>query len=146
MAGRIPQSFLDDLLERVDLVDIVDRRVKLKKSGKNYSARCPFHDEKTPSFTVNPDKQFFYCFGCGAGGNALGFVMDYDNVDFPQAVETLAGGQGLSIPREDSGRGGAGQASAESRHRPLYASAGAAQRASTSSPAHPSRLAARWTI
>ncbi len=120
MAGRIPQSFLDDLLERVDLVDIVDRRVKLKKTGKNYSARCPFHDEKTPSFTVNPDKQFFYCFGCGAGGNALGFVMDYDNVDFPQAVETLAGGLGLSVPREDSGRGG-GEASAESRNRPLYA-------------------------
>ena len=120
MAGRIPQSFLDDLLERVDLVDIVDRRVKLKKTGKNYSARCPFHDEKTPSFTVNPEKQFFYCFGCGAGGNALGFVMDYDNVDFPQAVETLAGGLGLSIPREDSGRG-AGQPSAESTHRPLYA-------------------------
>lgn len=122
MAGRIPQSFLDDLLDRVDLVDIVDRRVKLKKTGKNYSARCPFHDEKTPSFTVNPDKQFFYCFGCGAGGNALGFVMDYDNVDFPQAVETLANGLGLAIPREDSGRGGQGQAaSAESQHRPLYA-------------------------
>ncbi|TCO73722.1 DNA primase [Chromatocurvus halotolerans] len=120
MAGRIPQSFLDDLLERVDLVDIVDRRVKLKKTGKNYSARCPFHDEKTPSFTVNPDKQFFYCFGCGAGGNALGFIMDYDNVDFPQAVETLANGLGLAIPREDSGRGGQ-TASAESQHRPLYA-------------------------
>ena len=119
MAGRIPQSFLDDLLERVDLVDIVDRRVKLKKTGKNYSARCPFHDEKTPSFTVNPDKQFFYCFGCGAGGNALGFVMDYDNVDFPQAVESLAGGLGLSVPREDSGHGG--QPAAESRHKPLYA-------------------------
>jgi len=120
MAGRIPQSFLDDLLERVDLVDIVDRRVKLKKTGKNYSARCPFHDEKSPSFTVNPDKQFFYCFGCGAGGNALGFVMDYDNVDFPQAVETLANGLGLAIPREDNGRGGQ-SASAESQHRPLYA-------------------------
>lgn len=120
MAGRIPQSFIDDLLERVDLVDIVDRRVKLKKTGKNYSARCPFHDEKSPSFTVNPDKQFFYCFGCGAGGNALGFVMDYDNVDFPQAIETLANGLGLTIPREESGRGGP-TASAESRHRPLYA-------------------------
>jgi DNA primase len=120
MAGRIPQSFLDDLLDRVDLVDVIDRRVKLKKTGKNYSARCPFHDEKTPSFTVNPEKQFFYCFGCGAGGNALGFVMDYDNVDFPQAVETLAGSVGLSVPREESGRGRSAPDN-ESRHRPLYA-------------------------
>ncbi len=80
MAGRITQKFLDDLLDRVDIVEVVDRRVKLKKAGKNYSARCPFHEEKTPSFTVNGDKQFYYCFGCGAGGNALGFVMDYDNV------------------------------------------------------------------
>jgi DNA primase len=100
MAGRIPQSFLDDLLDRVDIVEVVDRRVKLRKTGKNYSARCPFHDEKTPSFSVNPDKQFFYCFGCGAGGNALGFVMDYDNVDFPQAVENLAGSVGMDVPRE----------------------------------------------
>jgi DNA primase len=100
MAGRIPQSFIDDLLDRVDIVEVIDRRVKLKKSGKNYTARCPFHDEKTPSFSVNPDKQFYYCFGCGAGGNALGFVMDYENVDFPQAVETLAASVGLDVPRE----------------------------------------------
>ncbi len=116
MAGRIPQNFLDDLLERVDIVDVIDRRVKLRKTGKNYSARCPFHDEKTPSFTVNPEKQFYYCFGCGAGGNALGFLMDYDNVDFPQAVENLAGSVGLEVPREDSGgRSGGG----EDRHKPL---------------------------
>ena len=74
MAGLIPQSFIDDLLDRVDIIDVIDRRVKLKKSGKNYMACCPFHQEKTPSFSVNAEKQFYYCFGCGAGGNALGFV------------------------------------------------------------------------
>jgi len=100
MAGRIPQAFIDDLLERVDIVEVIDRRVPLKKSGRNYTARCPFHDEKTPSFSVSPDKQFFYCFGCGAGGNAIGFVMDYDRVDFPQAVETLATLAGVEVPRE----------------------------------------------
>ncbi|KGE03849.1 DNA primase [Pseudohaliea rubra] len=119
MAGRIPQNFLDDLLERVDIVDVVDRRVKLRKTGKNYSARCPFHDEKTPSFTVNPEKQFYYCFGCGAGGNALGFLMDYDNVDFPQAVENLAGTVGLEVPREAGTRGSSGGGS-EDRHKPLF--------------------------
>jgi DNA primase len=102
MAGRIPQSFIDNLLDRADIVEVVDRRVKLKKTGKNYSARCPFHDEKTPSFSVNPDKQFYYCFGCGAGGNALGFIMDYENLDFPQAVENLADAVGLQVPREET--------------------------------------------
>jgi len=117
MAGRIPQAFLDDLLERLDIVEVVDRRVKLKRTGKNYSARCPFHEEKTPSFSVNPDKQFYYCFGCGAGGNALGFVMDYENLDFPQAVEALAQTQGLEVPREP-GRGGT--AAPEHNNKPLY--------------------------
>ncbi len=100
MAGLIPQSFIDDLLDRLDIVDVVDSRVKLKKSGKNYSACCPFHDEKTPSFTVSPEKQFFYCFGCGASGNALGFVMDYERLSFPEAVESLARLAGLDVPRE----------------------------------------------
>jgi DNA primase len=117
MAGRIPQAFLDDLLDRVDIVEVVDRRVKLRKSGKNYTARCPFHEEKTPSFSVNPDKQFYYCFGCGAGGNALGFVMDYENVDFPQAVETLASSAGLEVPREP---GRPGRAEQEQSNKPLY--------------------------
>ncbi len=118
MAGRIPQSFLDTLLDRLDIVEVVDRRVKLKKSGKNYTARCPFHDEKTPSFSVNPDKQFYYCFGCGAGGNAIGFVMDYENVDFPQAVDTLAGTLGLEVPREQTdGRPAAAPAQS---HKALY--------------------------
>ncbi len=120
MAGRIPQAFLDDLLDRVDIVEVVDRRVKLKKAGRNYTARCPFHDEKTPSFSVNPEKQFFYCFGCGAGGNALGFLMDYENIEFPEAVESLAESVGLTVPREDSrdGRSGAGNGS---ENRQLYA-------------------------
>lgn len=120
MAGRIPQSFLDDLLDRVDIVEVVDRRVKLKKTGKNYSARCPFHDEKTPSFSVNPDKQFYYCFGCGAGGNALTFVMEYENLEFPQAVEGLANSMGMEIPREPD-RSGSTAAPQESSNKPLYA-------------------------
>ena len=100
MAGLIPQDFVDDLLDRIDIVSLVDSRVKLKKTGKNYSACCPFHDEKTPSFTVSQDKQFFYCFGCGASGNAVGFIMDYERLDFPQAVESLAHLAGLEVPRE----------------------------------------------
>lgn len=100
MAGLIPQSFIDDLLDRVDIVDVVDSRVKLKRSGKNYNACCPFHEEKTPSFTVSPEKQFYYCFGCGASGNALGFVMDYERLSFPEAVEQLARITGLEVPRE----------------------------------------------
>lgn len=100
MAGLIPQDFVDDLLDRIDIVSLIDSRVKLKKTGKNYSACCPFHDEKTPSFTVSQDKQFFYCFGCGASGNAVGFLMDYERLDFPDAVESLAHLAGLEVPRE----------------------------------------------
>ncbi|MBT8147626.1 MAG: DNA primase [Gammaproteobacteria bacterium] len=100
MAGLIPQAFIDDLLNRVDIVDVVDKRVKLRKTGKNYSGLCPFHQEKSPSFSVEPDKQFYYCFGCGDGGNAIGFLMHYDNLDFPQAVENLAAEYGIDVPRE----------------------------------------------
>ncbi|CAA0095203.1 DNA primase [Zhongshania aliphaticivorans] len=99
--GRIPQYFIDDLLSRVDIVDVINRRVSLKKTGKNYSACCPFHEEKTPSFSVNPDKQFYYCFGCGAAGNAVGFIMDYERQDFPSAIESLAHVAGLEVPREE---------------------------------------------
>ena len=106
MAGRIPQSFIDDVLDRAD---IVGGRIDLRKSGKNHSACCPFHDEKTPSFTVSQDKQFFYCFGCGAGGNAIGFIIDFDRVSFPEAVETLAKHVGLEVPREASQDDGANQ-------------------------------------
>ncbi len=100
MAGRIPQSFIDELLARVDVVDVVDSRVKLKKTGKNYSACCPFHNENTPSFTVSPDKQFYYCFGCGASGTALRFVMEFDGLSFPDAVEKLADQMSMAVPRE----------------------------------------------
>lgn len=105
MAGLIPQSFIDDLLNRSDIVEVVSSRIQLKKAGKNYTACCPFHKEKTPSFSVSPDKQFYYCFGCGAGGNALGFVMDHDNLEFPQAVEELAKRAGMEVPREENGPG-----------------------------------------
>ena len=102
MASRIPQSFIDDLLDRTDIVDLVDGHVKLKKTGRNYSACCPFHKEKTPSFSVAPDKQFYYCFGCGAGGNAIGFLMQLENLNFPEAVEELAGKAGLTVPKDDN--------------------------------------------
>ncbi|WP_075881598.1 DNA primase [Vreelandella massiliensis] len=100
MAGQIPQRFIDDLLGRVDVVDVVGERVQLKKAGRNYSGLCPFHQEKTPSFTVSADKQFYHCFGCGAHGNALRFLMEYDKLPFPEAVEQLAGRLGLEVPRE----------------------------------------------
>ncbi len=118
MAGLIPQGFIDDLLNRTDIVEVVGARVQLKKAGKNYTARCPFHNEKTPSFSVSPDKQFYYCFGCGAGGNALGFVMDHDHLDFPQAVEELAKRAGLEVPREEGGRSSGPRQPSDS---PLYA-------------------------
>ena len=100
MAGRIPQSFINELLARVDLVEIIDRRVSLKKAGRNYTACCPFHNEKTPSFSVNPDKQFYYCFGCGASGNALSFLMEYEGQEFVASIEDLAAQIGLEVPRE----------------------------------------------
>ena len=99
--SRIPQYFIDDLLSRLDIVEVIDSRVKLRKTGKNYSACCPFHKEKTPSFTVSPEKQFYYCFGCGASGTALGFLMEYEHLGFVDAVESLAGSAGLSVPREE---------------------------------------------
>ncbi|WP_386079626.1 DNA primase [Vreelandella sp. F11] len=100
MAGQIPQRFIDDLLGRVDVVEVVGERVQLKKAGRNYSGLCPFHQEKTPSFTVSADKQFYHCFGCGANGNALRFLMEYDKLPFPEAVEQLAGHLGIEVPRE----------------------------------------------
>lgn len=102
MAGRIPQPFIDELLDRTDIVEVVSARVPLRKSGKNYSACCPFHEEKTPSFTVSPDKQFYYCFGCRASGNAVGFVMEFDRIDFPAAVEQLAQLASMEVPREET--------------------------------------------
>jgi DNA primase len=99
MAGRIPSEFIDELLTRVDIVDVIQARVALKRQGREYVARCPFHDERSPSFTVSPEKQFFHCFGCGAHGSAIGFLMDFENLDFVEAVETLARQEGLELPR-----------------------------------------------
>ncbi len=100
MAGLIPQQFIDELLARADVVDVIGARLNLKKAGSNYQALCPFHTEKTPSFTVSPSKQFYHCFGCGAHGTALHFLMEYDRLEFPDAVETLAAMVGLEVPRE----------------------------------------------
>ena len=96
--GRIPESFIDDVLLRTDIVDLIDSRVKLKKAGKNYSACCPFHREKTPSFTVSREKQFYYCFGCGASGNAVSFLMDFERKSFLDTLNELAGRVGLDVP------------------------------------------------
>ncbi|RUO19813.1 DNA primase [Aliidiomarina haloalkalitolerans] len=100
MAGFIPKDFIQDLVARADVVSVVDSRVRLKKAGRNYQACCPFHNEKTPSFSVAPDKQFYHCFGCGAHGNALDFIMEFDGLEFPDAVEELASMLGLEVPRE----------------------------------------------
>ncbi len=104
MPGRIPESFIQSLLDRLDIVDVVGSRVTLKKTGKNYQGLCPFHEEKTPSFSVSPDRQFFHCFGCQESGSAITFVMKYENLDFVETVETLAKELGLEVPREGGGR------------------------------------------
>ena len=140
MAGLIAQGFIDDLLNRTDIVEVVGSRVQLKKSGKNYTACCPFHQEKTPSFSVSHDKQFYYCFGCGAGGNALGFIMDHDHLDFPEAVEELAKRAGVEVEHEDSS---APKKPRQATDSPLYALLSAASdyyRAALKS--HPQRDAA----
>jgi DNA primase len=98
--SRIPQGFIDELIARADIVEIVGLRVQLKKAGREYKACCPFHDEKTPSFWVSPDKQFYHCFGCAAHGTALGFLMAYDKLSFPEAIEELAERLGLEVPHE----------------------------------------------
>ena len=103
MSGLVPRSFINDILAKADIVDVVNSRVKLKKAGSNnYQACCPFHHEKTPSFTVSKNKQFYHCFGCGAHGNAIGFLMEYDKLEFLEAVEELANFLGLDVPREQS--------------------------------------------
>jgi len=140
MAGLIPQSFIDDLLNRTDIVDVVSSRLQLKKTGKNFSACCPFHKEKTPSFSVSPDKQFYYCFGCGAGGNALGFIMDHDNLDFPQAVEELAKAAGMEVPREQSSKGQKPRQPVDSPLYPLLTAAAEFYRQALKS--HPTRRSA----
>ena len=113
--GRIPQHFIDELIARTDIVELIGARVPLKKSGREYKACCPFHAEKTPSFWVSPDKQFYHCFGCGKHGTALGFLMDHDHMAFPEAVEELATRLGLEVPHE----GGVDRA-AQRADEPLY--------------------------
>lgn len=113
MAGRIPHEFIDQLLSQADIVDVVNARVPLKKTGREFQACCPFHHEKTPSFTVSPSKQFYHCFGCGAHGSAISFLMEYDNLAFPDAVEELAHQLGIEVPREDNAQQGPD-------YRPLY--------------------------
>lgn len=99
MAGRIPQQFIDELISRVDIVEVIDARVPLRKTGRDYTARCPFHEEKSPSFTVSPTKQFYHCFGCQAHGTAISFLMEYEHLDFIEAVRELAHKVGLEIPQ-----------------------------------------------
>jgi DNA primase len=115
MAGRIPQTFIDDLLVRTDIVDVIDSRVQLKKAGREYKACCPFHNEKTPSFTVSQVKQFYHCFGCGAHGTAISFLMEFEHLDFVEAVEELAHMAGLEVLREAGFEPGA-----QSSTQPLY--------------------------
>ncbi len=112
MAGRIPQQFIDDLVSRVDIVDLIDGCVPLRKAGRDYAACCPFHEEKTPSFTVSRDKQFYHCFGCGAHGTAIGFLMAYEHLEFVEAINDLANRLGLDVPHEAR--------AAEAPHHNLY--------------------------
>ena len=100
MAGRIPQGFIDEIVARSDIVEIVGARVSLKKAGREYKACCPFHSEKTASFWVSPEKQFYHCFGCGAHGTVVGFVMQYEKLEFPEAIAALAERAGLELPRD----------------------------------------------
>ncbi|MEX0827442.1 MAG: CHC2 zinc finger domain-containing protein, partial [Haliea sp.] len=103
MAGLIPQYFIDDLLTRIDIVDVIDGYVPLKRAGRNHMACCPFHNEKTPSFTVSQEKQFFHCFGCGANGSAIGFLMEHAGMTFPEAIEDLASRAGVEVVYEGGG-------------------------------------------
>jgi DNA primase len=116
VAGRIPQHFIDELIARTDIVEVIGGRVQLKRAGREYKACCPFHDEKTPSFWVSPEKQFYHCFGCGAHGTAVGFLMEYDHSSFVEAVEDLAERAGLEVPREG------GTAAPQQPHDELYVS------------------------
>lgn len=100
MAGRIPREFIDDLIARSDIVELIDSRVPLKRAGRNHQACCPFHSEKSPSFTVSQDKQFYHCFGCGAHGNVISFLMEFDRLEFPEAIEELAQYHSIEVPRE----------------------------------------------
>src|SRR5687768_18067597 len=118
--ARLSDAFIDDLLARADIVELIGARVPLKRQGKEYSARCPFHDERSPSFTVSPTKQFYHCFGCGAHGTAISFLMNYDRLEFLDAVEELAKRVGIEVPRDTK------QANQSGESRELYAALDAA--------------------
>ncbi len=122
--ARIPDAFIDDLLARTDIVEVISGRVPLKRQGKEYSARCPFHDERSASFTVSPTKQFYHCFGCGAHGTAISFLMNYDRLEFLDAVDELAKRAGMEVPRDTQQRNAAQQDDS----RDLYAALDAAAR------------------
>ena len=98
----IPPHFIDELLSRIDLVDVIGSRIELKRTGQRFSALCPFHDERSPSFSVNQDKQFYHCFGCKSSGNAIRFIMEFDRLDFPTAVKCLSESVGLKVPTEEN--------------------------------------------
>src|SRR6476469_8575332 len=97
----IPEAFIQELLNRVDIIDVVDSNVPLKKAGANYSACCPFHNEKSPSFTVSPTKQFYHCFGCGAHGSAIGFLLEYSGLGYVEAIKDLAQNVGMVVPQQE---------------------------------------------
>ena len=99
MSGKIPREFIDDVLARTDIVELIGARVSLSKGGRDFKACCPFHNEKSPSFTVSQDKQFYHCFGCGAHGNAISFIIEFDRLEFVEAIEELARYHGLEVPR-----------------------------------------------
>lgn len=99
MAGRLPENILEDILSRVDIVEVVSGYIPLKRAGRNFRALCPFHQEKTPSFMVSPDRQIYHCFGCGESGNAFNFLMQYERLEFLEAVEALAKKVGISLPQ-----------------------------------------------
>ena len=103
MSGLIPQHFIDDLIARADIVDVLSKRIDLKKAGKEFKAVCPFHNDKNPSLTISPLKGFYHCFSCGAHGTALGFLMEYENLNFVEAVESLASELGVEVPYENKG-------------------------------------------
>ena len=107
--ARIPDAFIDDLLARTDVVELIGSRIPIKRQGREYSARCPFHDERSPSFTVSPTKQFYHCFGCGAHGTAIAFLMNYDRLEFMDAVEELAKRVGMEIPKDTRSRNESGE-------------------------------------
>ena len=117
MSGKIPRAFIDDLLNRIDIVEVIDTRVPLKKKGKEYWACCPFHNEKTASFSVSQNKQFYHCFGCQQSGNAIGFLMDYEHMEFVEAIESLAQMAGLEVPYER----GQGPIQTDRGFEPMYA-------------------------